>query len=199
MILFWLSLCQKKHNEKEFFHESKRLYSFEFTKSKWILTVSFKPDGQKEVSVKSVEVKLRFLRREDFDAVVEIDNNVLGEKRTEYYQDKFNRALDSRNRIVTSLVAEEQGCVVGFVMSELYRGEYGIPSTEAAIDTIGIHPEFQRSGVGSILLKAVVDHLKKAGVLKVYALVEWDDAKMVPFFSAYGFHPSPTINLEFIL
>jgi hypothetical protein len=35
---------------------------------------------------------------------------------------------------------EEDGTVVGFVMGELYIGEYGIFQEEAALDTIGVDP-----------------------------------------------------------
>lgn len=100
--------------------------------------------------------------------------------------------------MVTSMVAEVEGRGVGFVMGDIYLGEYGIPSTGATINTIGIHPDFQRTGIGRVLMKAATNHLKEAGVAKISTLVEWDDANMVPFFSAFGFYPSPKINLEMI-
>jgi hypothetical protein len=47
---------------------------------------------------------------------------------------KFARALDEKDRIVLSLVAEVDGKVAGFVMCELYVGEYGIPATTATLE-----------------------------------------------------------------
>ena len=45
---------------------------------------------------------------------------------------------------------------------------------------------------------AATKRLKAVGVIKINTLVVWDDPKMVPFFSSFGFNPSPTINLELI-
>ncbi len=62
-------------------------------------------------------IEIRPLQREDFKAVVEIDERVFKNARPEYYEMKFASALDKKDRLVTSLVAEEDGKVVGFVMS----------------------------------------------------------------------------------
>ena len=139
---------------------------------------------------------VRPLRREDFDAVVGIDETVFGTARPDYYETKFALALDAKDRLVTSLVAEDRGRVVGFVICGLYIGEYGIPASEATLDTIGIHPDFQRKGVGKELITELFDHLKKAGVEKINTLVAWNDWQLIRFFSANRFAPSKTINLE---
>ena len=98
------------------------------------------------------KVELRPLRRDDFDDVVEIDELVLNQSRSEYYETKFTRALDQKDRLAISLVAEEGEKVVGFVMSELFVGEYDIPATTATLDTIGVHPDYQKKGVGEQLM-----------------------------------------------
>jgi hypothetical protein len=41
-----------------------------------------------------------------------------------------------------------------------------------------------------------VDHLRKVGVQKINTLVDWNDSKLIHFFSANQFSPSKTINLE---
>lgn len=41
-----------------------------------------------------------------------------------------------------------------------------------------------------------MDHLRKVGVQKVCTLVDWNDSKLIHFFSANHFSPSKTINLE---
>jgi ribosomal protein S18 acetylase RimI-like enzyme len=144
----------------------------------------------------TTKVDIRPLHRDDFDAVVEIDARVYRYARPEYYEAKFARALDEKNRVVISLVAEIDGNVVGFVMSELFVGEYGIPETAATLDTIGIHPDYQRKGVGKQLMEEFTSHLRKAGVEKLNTLVSWNDWQLVRFFSASGFAPSQVINLE---
>jgi ribosomal protein S18 acetylase RimI-like enzyme len=139
---------------------------------------------------------VRPLHREDFKAVVEIDEQVFQRARPDYYETKFTRALDDKDRLVLSLVVEADGKVVGFVMCELFVGEYGIPATTATLDTIGIHPDYQRVGVGRQLMEEFIGHLRKAGVEKVNTLVDWNDWQLIRFFSANGFEPAKTINLE---
>ncbi len=144
-------------------------------------------------------ITVRPLQQEDFDAVVEIDRKVSKSLRSEYYETKFARALDAKNRVVTSLVAVADGKVVGFVMGELFVGEYGIPETSATLDTLGIDPDWQRKGTGKKLMEEFVSHLRKAGVEKINTLVTWNDWQLIHFFSTNGFEPAKTVNLELTL
>ncbi len=137
------------------------------------------------------------MKADDFDAVVEIDEKVLKASRPEYYELKFEKLFKSKDYLPTSLVAEEEdGTVVGFVMGELYMGEYGIFQEEASLDTIGVDPNYQHKGIGEQLINEFMGHLRKIGVQKVNTLVDWNDSKLIQFFSANQFSPSKTINLE---
>jgi ribosomal protein S18 acetylase RimI-like enzyme len=144
----------------------------------------------------AAKVNVRLLNQNDFKAVVIIDEKVFGHARPEYYETKFARALDEKNRIPLSLVAEVSGNVVGFVMCELFIGEYGMPVTTATLDTIGVDPDFQGQGIGRQLMDELIGHLRKVGVQKINALVDWNDWQLIRFFSASGFGPAKTINLE---
>ena len=144
----------------------------------------------------AAKVDVRLLNQKDFKAVVIIDEKVFGHARPEYYETKFARALDEKNRIPLSLVAEVEGRVVGFVMCELFIGEYGIPVTTATLDTIGIDLDFQGQGIGRQLMDELIRHLRKIGVKKINALVDWNDWQLIRFFSVCGFGPAKTINLE---
>ena len=142
-------------------------------------------------------IKIRLMKADDFDAVAGIDEKVLKVSRPEYYKLKFEKLFNSKDYLPTSLVAEEEdGTVVGFVMGELYMGEYGIFQEEASLDTIGVDPHHQHKGIGEQLMNEFMDHLKQIGVQKVNTLVDWNDSKLIQFFSANHFSPSKTINLE---
>jgi len=144
-------------------------------------------------------ITIRFMQSDDFDAVVRIDQKVLKSARPEYYEMKFDKLFNSNDYLPTSLVAEKDGTVVGFVMGELYMGEYGIFREEATLDTIGVDPDYQKQGIGERLINEFVDHLRKLGVQKIYTLVNWNDSQLIQFFSSNQFSPSKTINLERIL
>jgi ribosomal protein S18 acetylase RimI-like enzyme len=130
-----------------------------------------------------------------FDAVVGIDEKVSmlpGE-----YKLKFEKLFHSKDYLPASLVAEEEdGTVVGFVMGELYMGQYGISQEKATLDTIGVDPHCQHKGIGKRLIKEFMDHLRTLGVQKINTLVDWNDSKLMHFFSSNQFSPSKTINLE---
>ncbi len=142
-------------------------------------------------------IKIRLMKADDFDAVVGIDEKVLKASRPEYYEMKFEKLFKSKDYLPASLVAEEEdGTVVGFVMGELYMGEYGIFQEEATLDTIGVDPYYQHKGIGEQLINEFMDHLRKLGVRKISTLVDLNDSKLIHFFSANQFSPSKTINLE---
>ena len=142
-------------------------------------------------------IKIRLMKTDDFDAVVRIDEKVLKASRPEYYEMKFEKLFKSKDYLPTSLVAEEEdGTVVGFVMGVLYMGEYGIFQEEATLDTIGVDPYYQHKGIGKQLINEFMDHLKTLGVQKINTLVDWNDSKLIHFFSANQFSPSKSINLE---
>lgn len=142
-------------------------------------------------------IKIRLMKDEDFDAVVAIDQKVLKTARPDYYRLRFEKLFETRDFVPTSLVAEdEKGTVVGFVMGELFMGEYGISQERATLDTIGVHPDHQHKGIGKKLIDEFMDHLKRLGVLKINTLVEWNDSSLVRFFGDNDFSPSKMINLE---
>jgi len=142
-------------------------------------------------------IRIRLMKADDFDAVVGVDAKVLKASRPEYYKLKFEKLFQSNDYLPASLVAEEKdGTVVGFVMGEIYMGEYGISKEKATLDTIGVDPHCQHKGIGKQLIDEFMDHLRTLGVQKINTLVDWNDSKLIRFFSANQFSPSKTINLE---
>jgi ribosomal protein S18 acetylase RimI-like enzyme len=91
---------------------------------------------------------------------------------------------------------DEDGLIVGFLMGELYMGEFGIFQEVASLDTIGVDPSYQHKGVGKQLMNEFIDHLRQIGVNKINTLVSWNDSNLIRFFSANQFSPSKTISLE---
>ncbi len=142
-------------------------------------------------------INIRLMKADDYEAVLAIDEKVLQTRRNSYYRLKFEKLFGTNDYLPTSLVAEDEtGTVVGFVMGELYMGEFGIFHEEARLDTIGVDPDCQQMGIGERLIKEFMAHLKQIGVQKVNTLVAWNDTRLIHFFSANHFSPSSTINLE---
>lgn len=143
-------------------------------------------------------IKIRLMKHDDFDAVVRIDERLSRVSRSEYYEQKFERLFESGEYLPTSLVAlNTDGTVVGFIMGELYIGEFGISREGASVDTVGVDPDFQSLGIGELLMNEFVDHLGQLGVQKINTLVDKNDTQMMRYFDANQFRPSKAvINFE---
>jgi len=142
------------------------------------------------------EPKMRVMRAADLQVVAAIDALVSKQDRLPYYERKIDAAVNNPHNINTSLVAELDGKVVGFIMGEVYFGEFGIPATSATIDTLGVHPEFQNRGIAHDLMDQFLTNMKGVGVSNVYTLVNWSDFALERFFASHKFVPSRRINLE---
>lgn len=143
-------------------------------------------------------ITIRLMSAEDFDAVLGLDERTTGAPRVAYYRMKFDKLFESKEFLPTSLVAvEDGGTVLGFVMAELYVGEYGISEAGATLDTIGVEPERRKQGIGRRLIEELMDHLKQLGVEKVNTLVDVNDARLIGFFDANLFaRAESVVNLE---
>ena len=141
---------------------------------------------------------IRLMTAGDFDAVVGLDERTTGTSRVAYYRMKFDKLFASKEFLPTSMAAvDDGGTVVGFVMAELYMGEYGISEAGATLDTIGVDPDRRKQGIGKRLIDELMTHLKQLGVEKVNTLVDVNDAGLIGFFSANQFtRAQSVINLE---
>ena len=139
-------------------------------------------------------MKIRPLKKEDLEAIVEIDEKILGGNRKDYWERKL--ALMNTKASQVSLVAEMEGKVVGFILGDVSGWEFGVPDTIGWIDTIGIDPVYQKRGLATALANEVIKNLKAIGVRAVYTLVSWNDWDLLQFFHAMGFTRGDMINLE---
>jgi N-acetylglutamate synthase-like GNAT family acetyltransferase len=142
-------------------------------------------------------IAARKLKRDDLDAIVEIDYKVLGNRRPPYWQQKIEEMCDEK--LSKSLVAELNGKVQGFIMGTVSGWEFGVPNTIGWIDTIGVNPEYQHKGLATFLFTSIIEEFKKNGVENIYTLVKWEDWDLMSFFKTIGFTRGDMINLEYKL
>lgn len=139
-------------------------------------------------------VKIRRMTEGDLDAIVSIDEKVLGEKRFAYWRRKIH--FHDKKSEVTGLIAELEGQIVGFILGEISGQEFRVPYTIGWIDTIGVDPAYQRKGVASALLNQVIKNFREMGIETVYTLVNWSSWDLLQFFKNTGFTRGDMINLE---
>lgn len=146
-----------------------------------------------EESAEHGEYEVRSLDAADADAVHRIDKHLTGRDRSDYLEQKIGEALN-QSGIRVSLIAENGGLVVGFIMARLDHGEFGRTATTAVIDTIGVDPG--SPGAGSVLLSQLFANLGSLRVDGVRTIVRWDDTGMINFLSKTGFAPAPRLALR---
>ncbi|MCL4512922.1 MAG: GNAT family N-acetyltransferase [Candidatus Eremiobacteraeota bacterium] len=142
------------------------------------------------------KLEIRLLKPDDIPEVIRIDSYYSGRKREDYYQEKMNRNLDTRYQLTLSFAGCIKDHIVGFIMGEVSRGTYGLPEDVAAIDTIGIDPNHQKSGIAEELMDEFVSHARSLGVKKIYTLVNWQETGLFHYFQRMGFQPGLTLYLE---
>jgi len=140
-------------------------------------------------------VPVRSLKEDDLAAVVRIDQKLTGHDRSAYYAAKLREML-TESGIRVSLVAEEDGFVVGFVMARVDFGEFGKVDKAAVLDTIGVHPGFTGSGVGHALLSQLFLNLSTLQVETVLTQVAPENINLQRFLYRCGFHPSQRLVLS---
>lgn len=137
---------------------------------------------------------IRPMAPSDLARIVEIDIEVLGKNRSDYWQSKIE-TVQKRSQI-SSLVAERDGQVVGFIIGGASRWEYGVPENIGWIDTIGVDPAYQRHGIARVLFAEMARNLKLAGIETIITFVKRRDWVLLKFFNSLGFQKGDMINLE---
>ena len=97
-----------------------------------------------------------------------------------------------------SFVAEFDGSVVGYMISIVISGGFGIKKS-TWISNMGVNPKFMGQGIGESLAKKIFDFSREKGIKDIYTSVRWDSPDLLSFFKTLGFDRSNFINLRKLL
>lgn len=140
------------------------------------------------------KIQIRPMRVDDLEAIVEIDRKIIGKARPDYWK---KIVVPNDQYPFSSLVAELEGKVIGFIVGEVSGGKFGVPDTVGWLTTIGVDPDYQHRGVARKLSETFIQNLKSVGVSIVYTLVNWSDWDLLRFFRNMGFtRGGEMINLQ---
>jgi ribosomal protein S18 acetylase RimI-like enzyme len=144
---------------------------------------------------------LRPLRESDIPSIVTIDERISGRAKPLYWRSKLSRFLLQRpvapetEDALLARVAELDGEVVGFVIGEIRRWEFGLPFC-GWITALGIDPEHQQLGIGRRLLAELLDYYRDKELREIRTIVEWPDGDLLKFFHSMGFARGPFVELQ---
>jgi len=138
-------------------------------------------------------VYCRTLNADDIPKLIRIDKKVTGHDREEFYRRKVKEVLDESG-IRVSMVAEEDGIVVGFTMARVDFGEFGRTEPVAVLDTIAVDPGYRHHLIGTALLSQLLANLTSLGLETVRTVVMPDHLDVLGFFLKNGFHPGQRLT-----
>ena len=137
--------------------------------------------------------QIRRLRVEDADEITRI----FAEITRRPVEPDFKSVVEehARSKEEACFVAEDQGRVVGFMISYILTAGFG-ETKSAWIATLGVNPNFMGQGIGTSMAQKIFEIYKAAGIENVYTTVTWDSTDMLSFFKTLGFDRSKFINLR---
>ncbi len=140
-------------------------------------------------------VYVREMQRSDLAAIVEIEDRVTGIARMAYWEKRIEISEAIRPHW-TSLVAELDNRVVGFLFGRAGELEFGLPGTVAWIETIGVDLAYRRRGVAEALVDQFASSAEDHGIKTVFTLMNTNQTELQYFFSRLGFVHGKMIHYQ---
>jgi ribosomal protein S18 acetylase RimI-like enzyme len=130
---------------------------------------------------------IRTFRLGDYAAITDIWR-VTGIEKTETESlDALAKQLAWDSELV--LIAEVEGKTVGVIVGTI-DGDKGY------FYRLAVYPEYQGSGIGRALVKAMEERLKKKGASQIFIMVNQDNTKVIPFYESLGYNVQEYITLS---
>jgi ribosomal protein S18 acetylase RimI-like enzyme len=139
-------------------------------------------------------IPIRSVAADDLKALITIDRRIRGRERPAYFERKLAEALHESD-VRVSLVAEQDGAVVGFIMARVDLGEFGRVEPTAAMDTIGVDPDYRYRGIGRALVSQLLVNLTTLRVECIRTEANWRDREVIAFLDRCGFRLSQQLCL----
>ncbi len=94
-----------------------------------------------------------------------------------------------------SFVAEIDGKIVGYMISYILYGGFGLDKS-AWIAILGVDPKYMGQGIGKKLAEEILLAYRESGISHIFTTVRWDSVDLLSFFKTLGFDRSNFINLK---
>jgi GNAT superfamily N-acetyltransferase len=139
---------------------------------------------------------IRRLEARDAGDISRIQKAIAKELGTIDYHRVVEEEAKKEDRV--SFVAELDGKVVGFLITYILYGGFGLEKS-AWIGLFGVDPKHMGKGIGKRMAGEVFDVFRKLNIGNIFTSVKWDSTDLLSFFKSLGFDRSNFINLEKIL
>ncbi|MDY7035030.1 MAG: GNAT family N-acetyltransferase [Thermodesulfobacteriota bacterium] len=139
------------------------------------------------------DILIRRLKPEDAHDICMIDAAITQEtENIDYRRMIEEQAYKTED---ASFVAEFRGVVVGYMISYILSGGFGMEKS-AWIAILGVDPKFMGQGIGKRLAEEIFRFYEDKKINTIYTSVRWDSTDLLSFFKTLGFDRSDFINLR---
>ncbi len=121
---------------------------------------------------------IRDFQPQDFETLWRLDQECFSSE-IAYSRQELQAYLRHKGAFTLIAVDEEHGQVQGFIVAH--------PGITGHIITIDVSPKLQRSGIGSLLLRAAEDRLHAAGSAAVGLETAVDNLSALSFYKRHGY------------
>ena len=142
------------------------------------------------------DLLIRKLQIDDAESICRIQESITKEPITIDYRKVAEE--EAKNKDGVSFVAELDGKVVGFMITYIIYGGFGLEKS-AWIGVFGVEPKYMGSGIGKRLAKEIFDVITERGIKNIFTSVSWDSTDLLSFFKSLGFDRCEFINLKKII
>ena len=139
---------------------------------------------------------IRGLEIRDSEDISRIQEAITKEPSTIDYYRIVKEEAKKDDRV--SFVAELDGKVVGFMITYILYGGFGLEKS-AWIGLFGVEPKYMGSGIGKSMAREVFDVLMKNNIKNIFTSVKWDSVDLLSFFKSLGFDRCEFINLKKVI
>ena len=149
---------------------------------------------QKDFSMDLADKALiREIKSEDADQISRIQTSITQTAVTI----EFKKVIEDvvKNDDEAAFVAELEGKVVGYMITYILLGGFGIEKS-AWIAMFGVDPKFMGQGIGKKLAEVVFEFYGQKGISNIHTSVMWDSTDLLSFFKTLGFDRSEFTNLR---
>jgi ribosomal protein S18 acetylase RimI-like enzyme len=137
------------------------------------------------------KIRIRPMEHEDIDSVLAIDRKITGKRRAITYTELITGDLGGV--LALSFVAEVDGVVQAFLLA---RRIYIVtpPGEVGLIQILGVDPDYQRRGIASKMVKALIDACREKKLSAVRIMINKGDEQLVGLFEHLGFRRGELID-----
>lgn len=153
-------------------------------------------------TTRTIAVLLRELEPRDLEALVALDqlHSELGDQGSgnpERWRKALERFLEPRpaEELRVALGAEGEEGLVGYLLGEVRAFEFGSEPC-GWVFSVGVHPDLQKSGIASSLMREACRRFANAGVRTIRTMVRRNQIPVLRFFRANGFVGGSFVQLE---